>query len=251
MPVNQVFDLLDCSSKSHTFPSFFSVLLICNFGNHIINFQELFLVLCSFFVASCSFMNALYIQISLKLVRMCLRYLLFSKLSYPTSCPMYMFSSFSSMLAFLKCLVIFGYTPIFKNERQSWPLYANREAFLNYCLVGIVPVWELCVLVQGMPISRHHCRVCHWQLRTSECQNEGALLFGAIFILEVLHLICSCSISLERTPGLLVWGINARLPETLLGIEEGERRTHLAVLETDRHWLPTSHSSAAPLCFNS
>lgn len=162
-------------------------------------------------------------------------------LFYPISCPMYMFWSFSFMLAFLKCLVIFGYALIFKNERQSWLLYTNRAAFLNYCLAGIVPVWELCMLVQGMPISRHHCRGRHWQLRTAEGQNEGALLFGAIFILEVLNLICSCSISLEKTPGLLVWGINARFPETLLGIGEGERWTHLAVLETDRHWLPTSH----------
>lgn len=119
-------------------------------------------------------------------------------LFYPISCPMYMFSSFSFMLAFLKCLVIFGYALIFKNERQSWLLYTNRAAFLNYCLAGIVPVWELCMLVQGMPISRHHCRGRHWQLKTAECQNEGALLFGAIFILEVLNLICSCSISLEK-----------------------------------------------------
>lgn len=60
-----------------SFLLFFSVLLICNLGNYIINFQEFFLVLCSFFIASCSFMNVLYIQISLKLVRMCLCYLLF------------------------------------------------------------------------------------------------------------------------------------------------------------------------------
>lgn len=51
-----------------------------------------------------------------------------------------------------------------------------------------------------------HLRVPRQELRAPERQNEGALLCGLTFILEVLDLPCNCSISLERTPQVVSLG---------------------------------------------
>lgn len=136
--------LPDCSSKSLIFfLPFFSVLITSNFGNHIINFQELFLVLWLFlFHISPFFYERTSLQVSLRLVSVCLRDHLFSKLLDPLGHPMYLYSSFSSMSVFLQCLVRFGRVFMFKNERQGWSLQADRKAFLNGCLLGMVPAWD-------------------------------------------------------------------------------------------------------------
>lgn len=45
----------------------------------------------------------------------------------------------------------------------------------------------------------------------------------------------------RRNLRLSVWRINARLTEARLGVGEGERPIHLAVLETDLQWLSIFH----------
>ena len=71
------------------------------------------------------------------------------------------------------------------------------------------------------------CLVRNWEPSNARMR---VLLGGAIPILQILDLLCNCSVSLEKKPQIVS-----------LGVGEGERPIHLAVLETDLQWLSIFH----------
>lgn len=79
-----------------------------------------------------------------------------------------------------------------------------------------VPVWDLWVLSQDMPVSRRHRRVPYQEGTKSPRMPEwGAFLCGAISILEIQDLLYSCPISLERKPQIVSLGDKCQTCQTV------------------------------------